>query len=349
MKRFSTFISEAVNSNGLDVKQSYIKPDDLKKFAEAAGKMLSSTTMGILNHAIADDKDFDINDTTYKQDISKLKKAHREKELPWLLTEEELSNVINSKKPLDFYAWDLTSEAGRNWLVKKFEPMLHSTAQKYANANGISKDDTFGPALEGFTRALNNYGKKRSEYVRTKSEEANIDLDAIKAKEDDTVRNIPFASYATAMVSNSILDYLKNEMNLVRRPQSDQAKEREETGKISTQAVTHGDASIGKDSEGTERNMWDKLSAEYDSESENGSDKDAIEIEKMWKEIFKAVEAKFGKEIAELWYTKNGLNGRKQDNKASTSTEYYKLRNIAKFLLTDKKCRGLLDDIRDMM
>lgn len=350
MKRFSTFILEAADSNALDVKQSYIKPDDLKKFAEVAGKMLSTITLGMINHAIADDKHFDINHKVYKNDIAKLKKAHREKELPWLLTDEEFSNVINSKKPLDFYAWDLTSEAGRNWLVKKFEPMLHSAAQKYANANGISKDDTFGPALEGFTRALNNYGKKRSEYVRTKSEEANIDLDAIKAKEgDDTVKNIPFASYATAMVSNSILDYLKNEMNLVRRPQSDQAKEREETGKVSTQSVTSGDASIGKDGEGNERNMWDRLAAEYDSESENGSDKDAVEIEKMWKEIFKAVEAKFGKEIAELWYTKNGLNGRKQDNKASTSTEYYKLRNIAKFLLTDKKCRELLDDIREMM
>lgn len=348
MKSFSSFISEnkqkAVQENKeTAVKQSSIDKETIDAFKSQAIKMLSEDAVNVINSTGGNTFD----ETANKAVVTKLAKAGRIKELPWYLTKEELADVVSGARPLDFYAYDLVSEQGRNAMVSKFQPMIHRIAFKYANANGISSDDTYSAALEGFTRALNNYGKKRSEYVRTKSEEANVDLDKI-ASQEGNARNIPFASYATAMVSNSILDFLKNEMNLVRRPQSDQAKERAATGNISSEKKVSGDAAAGKDKDGNERNMWDKLGDEIDSEA-GGASLDNDDLQKLWRQIFAAVEDKFGKDVAELWYKKNGLNGRKQENKSSTPTEYYKLRNIAKFLMTDKKCRAALDEIRELM
>lgn len=346
MKSFSSFVLEAKADSKLDIKQTNISIDDITDYLVIASKMLSSEAVKVINGVVSSENQFEaLEDSKFKSEIDALKKADRIKELPWLLSEEEFKNVINSKKPLDFYVYDLVSEQGRNKLVKKFQPMLHKIAYKYANANGISADDTYSAGLEGFTRALNNYGKKRSEYVRTSSELDNIDLDGIAANESDTVKNIPFASYATAMVSNYILEYLKNEMNLVRRPASDQARERETTGNTSRQAVVSGDTPIGTDSAGNARSKWDSLATEIGSE---GTDHDT-EIEALWKQIFKLVEDKFGKETTELWYKKNGLNGRKVEKTASSPTEYYKLRNIVKFLTTDKEAKSLLNEIRELM
>lgn len=348
MKSFSSFISE--NSNSIknvtehtvsSVKQNQIDKTLLEKYKQQAIKMLSEDAISVINVTGGDKFD----ESKHKSIITKLEKADRIKELPWYLSEDEFNDVVSGVRPLDFYAYDLVSEQGRNEMVKKFEPMIRRIAYKYANSNSISSDDTYSAALEGFTRALNNYGKKRSEYVRTKSEEANIDLDEI-AKNENNVRNIPFASYATAMVSNYILEYLKNEMNLVRRPQSDQSRERAKTGNTSMERKVSGDQSIGTDSDGNEKSMWDKLNIDTE---EGGRSTDDDDIQALWQFIYKSVEEKFGKEIAELWYSKNGLNGRKQNKTASSPTEYYKLRNIAKFLMTDKKCKAALDEIRELM
>lgn len=349
MKSFSSFIHETKNSNkviiesstSLTVQQTQIDSAALEKYKQQAIKMLSEDAVSVINENGSDKFD----ESKYTSIITKLKKADRIKELPWYLTEAEFNDVVSGARPLDFYAYDLVSEQGRNTMVKKFEPMIHRIAYKYANANGISSEDTYSAALEGFTRALNNYGKKRSEYIRTKSEEANINLDEISKNEND-VKNIPFASYATAMVSNYILEYLKNEMNLVRRPQSDQSRERSETGNTSRERKISGDQSVGTDSDGNERNMWDKL--DIDSE-EGGRSTDDDDVQKLWQFIYKSVEEKFGKDITELWYKKNGLNGRKQEKTSSSPTDYYKLRNIAKFLMTDKKCKAALDEIRELM
>lgn len=364
MKSFSSFLeskqivkapeavgaAELVESSELDdlsvVKQLSINADELTKYKQQAIKMLSADTVGLINKIGSSNFDESARNDN-KTVIAKLKKAGRLKELPWYLEKKEFDDVVSGSRPLDYYAYDLVSDQGRNAMVKKFEPMLHRAAYKYANANGISSDDTYSAALEGFTRALNNYGKKRSEYVRTSSESANINLDEI-AKNEGAVRNIPFASYATAMVSNYILEYLKNEMNLVRRPQSDQSRERTETGNTSRERKVSGDQGIGKDSDGNERNMWDKLGDEIDAEA-GGASLDNSDIEKLWQFIFNSVEAKFGEDTAKLWYTKNGLNGHKQEKTASSPTEYYKLRNITKFLLTDKKCKAALDEIRELM
>lgn len=348
MKTFLEFISEAKSEGTLDIKQDKISKSDAKKYIDIAHGMLSSEAIKVINDIVDADADAsDLSTGLYDTEIKALQKAGRIKELPWLLTKEEFNNVINSKKPLDFYVYDLVSEKGRNALAKKFEPMLRNSAYKYANANGISSEDTYSAGLEGFTRALNNYGKKRSEYVRTSSELANVDLDKIAANEEDTTSNISFASYATAMVSNSILDYLQNEMNLVRRPKSNQQKEKEETGQISRQNVVSGDTTVGSDSDGNARSRWDTLASELDAEETSVDNSD--ELESLWKQIFAMVENKFGKEIAELWYKKNGINGRKKENVASTPTEYYKLRNISKFLTTDKKAFKIMMEIKEIM
>lgn len=344
MKSFSEIkratVSEAAAAQ-VELKQKSIDADTLKKFAAAGGKMLSEDAARV----IKDNNGDEFSPAKYTKEISALASAGRVRELPWYLTKEETDDVVNGRRPLDFYVYDLTSERGRNELVRKFEPMLRRISYSYANANGISADDTYSAGLEGFTRALNNYGKSRSEYVRTKSEEEHVDLDKIAASEG-APRNIPFASYATAMVSNFILVYIKDEMSLVRRPQSDQAKERAATGNISKEKKVSGDAYAGTDKDGDARNMWDKLASDISADKIKTPDE---EVKALWKTVYDAVEAKFGKEIAELWYKKNGINGRKLDKSTSTPTEYYKLRNISKFLLTDKACRAALDEIREIM
>lgn len=365
LKNYLINIQEAKSFEMPKVELSKLSVDELAKYISVCKeKFLSRETLDILDYMkenFTDGKsitnlDF-INkgwnngelDSKIKNKVIELNKAKRTKELPMYLTDDEFKNVINGYKPLDFYVYDLVSDAARNELVKRFEPMLKKMAYNASKGVGFDYEEFYSAGLEGFTYAMNNYGKLRSEYVRHSGVKVDID----KFKQDELKNNtkpgqITFASFATAHVANAIKEYESNEMNMVRRPKSNQRAEKAETGQISKERKMSGDAAIGNDSDGNQRQMWDKLADDMDVEH-GGQSVDDNDAEKMWQQIYKRVEDKFGKEIVELWYKKNGLNGREKKKVSSSPTEYYKLKLIEKYLVTDPTCKKLLNEIHEIM
>lgn len=365
LKNYLINIQEAKNFEMPTVELTKLAVSDLDKYISlCSDKFLSKETIDILHYMkdnFVDGKNITHLDfintgwnngklnSNIKNKVIELNKARRTKELPMYLTDEEFENVITEKRPLDFYVYDLTSEAGRNELVKRFDPMLKKSAYVMSSKVGFDYEELYSAGLEGFTYALNNYGKLRSEYVRRDS----IKIDIEKLKKDELESGskpaqITFATYATSHVANAINEYVQTEMNMIRRPKSDQRAEKKETGQNTKERKMSGDAAIGNDKEGNQRQMWDKLGDDMGVEH-GGKSIDDSDAERMWQRIYKRVEDKFGKEITELWYKKNGLNGREKEKVSSSPTEYYKLRLIEKYLVTDPICKKILNEIHEIM
>lgn len=366
LKNYLINIQEVRNFEMPSVELTKLMVSDLDKFISLCNKkFLSTETLDILKYMkdkFTDGKEITnlgfINngwnngelDSTIKDKVIELNKAKRIKELPMYLTDKEFNNVLSEARPLDFYVYDLTSEAGRNELVKRFEPMIKKMAHQANSGVGFDFEELYSAGLEGFTYALNNYGKLRSEYVRR----SGLKVDIEKIKQTEIEKNtkpgqITFASFATAHVINAIKEYISNEMNLVRRPKSNQRAEKSETGQISKERKLSGDASIGNDKDGNQRQMWDKLGDDMDVEH-GGKSVDDEEIAELWQMVYKRIENRFAKDkdIVELWYVRNGLNGREQDTKKSAEGKYYKLGLIDKFLVTDPTCKKLLNEIYEL-
>lgn len=365
LKQYLTYVNEAKNFEMPAVKLTKLSVDDLHKYISICKeKFLSKETLDILKYMednFAEGKEITHLDfinsgwdngelsSSIKEKVVALNKAKRTKELPMYLTDNEFKDVINMDRPLDFYVYDLVSQEGRNELVKRFEPMLKNAAYRESSKVGMDYEEMYSAGLEGFTYALNNYGKLRSEYVRQKG----LRVDIEKFKKDEEERGakpaqLPFASYATAQVVNAMNEYQQNEMNLVRRPKSEQRAEKKKTGGNKKQGKVSGDASIGNDKDGNARQMWDKLGDDMDSEA-GGQSADNRDIKDMWKEIFDRVEKKFGKDIAELWYVKNGLNGREYKKFTASPNDYYKINLIKKYLVTDPVCKKIINELHELM
>ena len=368
MKSLSTylkFITEAKEFKMSEVKLSKLTVSDLDKYISITkAKFLSDESMTVLNymkkHNVKNKDIIDLDfinkqwndglDTGVKQACVALNKAGRIKELPMYLSDSEFSDVITEKRPLDFYVYDLRSEKGKNGIVKAFDGMVHKFAISFSKKGVCTVDDTLSAGYEGLTYAINNYGKLRSEYVR--SSDVNVDTEKMAEMEAELgskPAQIPFSAFATAHVRNAIIEYVQTLSNLVRRPKSEQNRQKAEQGYVSSQNAMSGDESVGSDSEGNARSRFDVLKGD-EVQVDGGKKVDNDDAEELWKQLFKMVEGKFGKEIAELWYTRNGLNGYEQDKSAKLSpTDYYRLNNINKFLTTDKKAFKILSEIRELM
>lgn len=368
MKSLSTylkFINEVKEFNMPSVKLSKMTVTDLDKYINIAkSKFLSEETMTVLdymkkhnvkNKNIEDldfiNKEWDNNlDTKIKQAVIQLNKANRLKELPMYLTDKEFNDVITEKRPLDFYVYDIVSEKGKNAIVKAFDGMVHKFAISYAQKGVCSVDDALGAGYEGLTYAINNYGKLRSEYIR--SSDVNVDTDSMAELEKELgakPSQIPFSAFASSHVRNAIIEYIQTLSNLVRRPKSEQRRQKAEQGYISSQNALSGDEVVGSDSESNARTRFDILKGDEVS-VDGGTQVDNDDAVKLWQKLFKMVEDKFDKEIAELWYERNGLNGREKNKKGSlTQRQYYQLNNINKFLVQDKQAFKILSEIRELM
>lgn len=365
LKKYLLNIQEAKNFEMPAVKLTKLNVSDLDKFISLCKrKFLSTETLDILKYMkdnFTDGQEITnldfINkgwnngelDSKIKDKVIVLNRAKRTKELPMYLTDDEFNQVITGKRPLDFFVYDFTSEQGRNELVKRFEPMLKNAAYKAAQRVGYDYDELYSAGLEGFTFAINNYGKLRSEYVRTSN--IKFDVEAQKAKEEElglNPQNSTFSSFATGHVSNAINEYIQTEMSLIRRPKSNQRSEKKETGQVSKERKLSGDTAIGNDKDGNSRTMWDKLGDDMGVEH-GGKSVDDQEIAELWQKVYKRIEDRFAKDkdIVELWYVRNGLNGREQKN-IKGEGKYYKLGLIDKFLVTDPVCKKLLNEIYEI-
>lgn len=362
MKKLTQFILEAnldINDGGMN----FIPKAKLEKYMEVCEKFLSPESMVIVKYLI------DHNDT-YVQDFSNGKKGNALEifyaagvpkdgelktiykclgvlnkknmllEIPVFQDEDTFEDILAKKVSLDEVVLDLDSEAGRSACVKKYTPLVWKVARSFIGRSNFDLDELVGYGFEGLTKAMNQYGKK--------TQFTNVD--------EECVKSTKFFSFAAFRIRSHILDSIVGESHLVHVPKNQQDKERQLTGRNTKSYSTSGDQTMGHDDNGNAKSMFDYMGAEAGSE-EGGRSMDMEDKAKLWNGIFKALEEKFDEQTLDIWYSLYGIRGHKKMknkdiaakyNMGASRVTYYAVK-VNQYILTDKKLKNAIEEIRDLM
>lgn len=314
MKKFSQLL-EARQLDVQDNGVNYLSADDLKKYVDIARNFLSDNAMTIINYMISHNDTYvetfgqGSNDNclvafysrprpTSKElkeiynALSALEKDNRLLEIPTLQTREQFRAIISGKEAPDSIILDLKSEQGRNELAKKWEKLVHKIARQWKDKVNMTYDEIVSAAWEGFTNAMNTYGKKNS-YKDTSDEKA--------------VKTYTFGQYAAYMIRFAIAGDVNNSSRLVRIPISAISKEKREKGSIAKNNTISGDKKVGGDDEGN-KSLFDFIGGVDDGERTL----DQQDLDKLWSEVYAMLEKEFDKKVIEAWYSFMGLNKREK-------------------------------------
>lgn len=359
MKKFTQLLEARtldVQDNGIN----YIDADDLKKYLEITKNFLSDSSRTIIDYMIKNNKTY--VDTLGRDDdknclisfysrprpndpelkkiynaLSDLQKNNRLLEVPTLQTREQFNSIISGKEAPDSIILDLKSEEGRNALAKKWEKLVHKIAQQWRGKVNMTYDEIVSAAWEGFTNAMNSYGKK-SAYKNTDDEKA--------------VKTYTFGQYAAYMIRFAIAGEVNNSSRLVRVPISAISKEKKETGSITKNNTISGDKKVGSDDEGN-KSLFDFIGGVDDGERAL----DQSDLDKLWADVYNILEKEFDKKVIEAWYSFMGLNGRdKLKNKeiankigCQPSLVTYYCNTVNNFIKNDSRVLSKMKEIYELM
>lgn len=363
MKKFSQ-VFEASKPK-LDIQDdtiNYIDSADLKKYLEICDKFISDECKSIIKYLI-DHNDTYISELSSDDDenalagfynkglpskssdelkelyknIGILNKKDRLMEIPVFQSKEQFEAIINKTESPDSVILDLTSEAGRNQIAKKYEPLIHKIAKQFMGKSELSYEDLISAGNVGLIHAMNKYGKKSNKNV--------ADLETIVGK--------TFTQYAAFMIRISILEDIKNLSQTVRVPISQQNVERKETGRNTKSNTVSGDKEIGLSGDEGNKSLFDYMGGT--DNATRGIDNE--DVEKLWKAFFKKLEEKFDKTTLDIWYSSFGVNGYEKMKKKDIAAKYglvpsnisYYLYRVNTFIKTDKKMMAMMNDIFELM
>lgn len=363
MKKFSQ-VFEA-NKPKLDIQDdtiNYIDSANLKKYLEICDKFISNECKSIIKYLI-DHNDTYISELSSDSDenalagfynnwkpsnksnelkelyknISILNKRNRLMEIPVFQSKEQFEAIINKTESPDSVILDLTSEAGRNQIAKKYEPLIHKIAKQFMGKSELSYEDLISAGNVGLIHAMNKYGKKSNKNV--------ADLETIVGK--------TFTQYAAFMIRISILEDIKNLSQIVRIPISQQNAERRETGRNTKSNTVSGDKEISSSGDEGNKSLFDYIGGT--DNATRGIDNE--DVEKLWKKFFKKLEEKFDKTTLDIWYSSFGVNGHTKMKKKDIAAKYglvpsnisYYLYRVNTFIKTDKKMMEMMNDILELM
>lgn len=363
MKKFSQ-VFEASKPK-LDIQDdtiNYIDSADLKKYLEICDKFISDECKSIIKYLI-DHNDTYISELSSDDDenalagfynrglpskssdelkelyknIGILNKKDRLMEIPVFQSKEQFEAIINKTESPDSVILDLTSEAGRNQIAKKYEPLIHKIAKQFMGKSELSYEDLISAGNVGLIHAMNKYGKKSNKNV--------ADLETIVGK--------TFTQYAAFMIRISILEDIKNLSQTVRVPISQQNVERKETGRNTKSNTVSGDKEIGSSGDEGNKSLFDYMGGT--DNATRGIDNE--DVEKLWKEFFKKLDEKFDKTTLDIWYSSFGVNGYEKMKKKDIAAKYglvpsnisYYLYRVNTFIKTDKKMMAMMNDIFELM
>lgn len=363
MKKFSQ-VFEA-NKPKLDIQDdtiNYIDSANLKKYLEICDKFISNECKSIIKYLI-DHNDTYISELSSDSDenalagfynnwkpsnksnelkelyknIGILNKKNRLMEIPVFQSKEQFEAIINKTESPDSVILDLTSEAGRNQIAKKYEPLIHKIAKQFMGKSELSYEDLISAGNVGLIHAMNKYGKKSNKNV--------ADLETIVGK--------TFTQYAAFMIRISILEDIKNLSQIVRVPISQQNAERRETGRNTKSNTVSGDKEIGSSGDEGNKSLFDYIGGT--DNATRGIDNE--DVEKLWKKFFKTLEEKFDKTTLDIWYSSFGVNGHEKMKKKDIAAKYglvpsnisYYLYRVNTFIKTDKKMMEMMNDILELM
>lgn len=316
MKKFS----QLSKGKTLDVQDNCINQigaEDLKKYVEMNKSFLSSDTQKIIRYMISHNTDYvkilgGENSTNCIKDfysrprpkeaelaeiydaIKKVNDSHRLLEIPTLQTAEQFNDIINGKISPDMIILDLKTEAGRNAAVKQYEKLIEKIVHQWIGKVNMDEKEIRSAAYEGFTFAMNEYGKKRK--------------DKMTEDELEAVRSYTFGQFAAYMMRFAITGDANNTSRLVRIPISAISKERKEKGAIAKKNTISGDKKNGDDE--NSKSLFDYIG---DNDADAGDRSlDQQDLDKLWAEVYAILEKEFDKKVIESWYSFLGLNGREK-------------------------------------
>ena len=343
-----------VNKDALN----YISEDDLKTYLDVAKPFLSEDSRNVINYLI-------VNNTSYISDLStddeenalagfynagkpksgnlgelwtslhNVIKGGRPLEIPVFQTKEQFESIIKKEVAADEVILDLKTEAGRNKVVKQYEPLIHKIVNQWKGKSNLQYDDLYSAALVGFTYAMNRYGK------RNKSEVA-----------DDAIKRYTFGQYAAQFMKVQILEAIKNESQTVRIPTSVQNKERKEKGSNTKNNSVSGDKAVGKDDEGG-KSLFDFMGNVDDA----SKSLDQADLKRLWDAFYKDLEDEFDSKMLDIFYSFYGLRDHKKIQNKEIAEKYkvnpsnitYYISKIRRFIATNKKTRNKLQDCMELM
>ena len=363
MKKFSQ-VFEAAKPK-LDIQDdtiNYINVPDLKSYLTITDKFISAEAKGVIQYLIDNNEKYlselgndndenvlagfynagiksnatDVLKELYKN-IGILYKKGRLMEIPVFQTKDQFQSIINKTEAPDAVILDLESEAGRNDVAKKYDPLVHKIAKDFYGKSNLDYEDLLSAGRRGLVYAMNGYGKK------TKRNAA--DLETIVSK--------TFTQYAAFMIRISILEDIKDVSQTVRVPISQQNKERQETGRNTKSNTVSGDKEVGSSGDEGNKSLFDFMGG-----TDNATrDIDEEDLQKLWDALYKKLEEKFDKTTLEIWYSSFGINGREKMKKKELAEKYgivpsnvsYYLYKVNSYINSDKKILGMMEDIRDLM
>ena len=368
MKKFSQIIKESVQIEAQEGAIGTVSKAKLEKYLDVAAKFISDETKAICQWLISNESWLKTNskananplvtffnsgkpkdksmEPLYKNMV-KLEKAGRILEIPLFMTKEQLDGILTKKLSPDEVFLDFTSEKGRNEIAKKFTPLVHKIARSWVGKTAFDYDQLVSYAYEGLVFAMDTYGKKSNKQIkREKNGGEEIDISKYKG--------YTFLSYASQIMRDRILDAAKNDSRLVRIPVSQQNKERSEQGFIAKSNTVSGDQPMGTGKGEEGQTLFDIVGG-IDNP---GVKIDKEEIDKLWDQVCKKLEQKFGSKTMDIFYNYFGFGGKEPIKGKDMAKKYgYKspasitaeVMKVINFIKKDKIMLSRFTDIYELM
>lgn len=355
-------LTQQTSKFNLDLQKdtiNYISAEDLKKYLDVANNFLSEETKEVINWLIVNNKTY-ISDLSTDDDenalagfykngmpqkenlkelwkkVSLIVKGGRMLELPVFQTKEQFDSIINKKISPDLIILDLKTERGRNAVVKKYEPLMHKIAHQWMGKINLPYDELLGCCSEGLAYAMNTYGKKNKKS---------------KASDEEVV-GYSFGQYAAYCMLNQIKGNGVYYSHLVRIPQSQQKRERDEEGHNRKNLSVSGDKAVDNSDDG-KKTLFDFIGSTSDVESRT----DAADRKKLWDDAKKILLDNFDKKTIDIWCSFWGVFGFKKLKNKEIAEKYkivnsnvtYYCQKVNFFIKKNKKLKEIFSELYDLM
>lgn len=327
MKNLTEIVNESAFSFEMqDNVVGVVLKDEVENYLTKTNKFLSPETKEVLKWMVASNRVLssgelftfinskapsDAAEKNIFKSVRAVVKDGRALEFPQFQTRIQLDSVLNGSVTLDEIVIDFKDPKTREKLAKKYEALCWKIARQFEGKSEMELDDLFISAQTGLTHAMNTYGTKNVGKNRKKS----VDADA---EPITSAMTATFAQYAAYMIRFNILEDIKNTSHTVRVPVSRQRREKQETGANTKNNVISMSTVVGTDKDGNKKHLEDKIS-DYERA---GKSVDYEDEDIMWKEIYKALDAKFDEKTLDVFYSHFGIHGHKEMNGKELMAKY---------------------------
>lgn len=311
MKALNDLLVESVLNIGEETI-NYIPVKELEEYLKIANKYLSPDAKIVIQYLIDNNstyvKDFgtsengnslasfycagvpnDENLKTLYKALGNLNRKRRLNEVPVFQTEDEFNGILNKTLAVDYVLLDFETEAGKEHIAELYMPLVHKICKQWKNKSAVSYEDLFSAGLEGLAEAINDYQNPKAKNV-----------------DSESIVNTSFTQYASYRILHKMTEVMDYESRTVRRPKTDIKKEKETTGKITTNNTVSGEEIIGHDKDGNGKTRFDTL----DNKENSGKNIIDGDIETLWKEIHDILRKKFSERDLNIFYSVTAINGR---------------------------------------